>query len=115
MSWRRRSRRRVRITIGDVVLADSTASIALYETSLPPRFYLPQDHVRMDMLSRSETETRCPYKGTAMHWTARVSSRVVEDVAWTYQDPLNECRRIAGRVCFYDHRATAEVAPPPHG
>lgn len=108
------SSRRVRVTVDDVVLGDSTTTIVLYETSLPPRFYLPQDHVRMDLLGRSATETRCPYKGTAMHWTANVGGRTIEDIGWTYEDPYAECRRIAGRICFYDQRANVEVDPPPH-
>ncbi len=38
---------------------------ALFETWLPTRWYLPAEDVRLDVLTPSDTVTRCPYKGTA--------------------------------------------------
>lgn len=104
--------RRIRITLADVVLADTTAALALYETGLPVRWYLPPEAVRMDLLERSATSSGCPYKGTASYWSAHVQDRVVEDVAWGYLDPLRESERVRGHLCFYDDKVTIEVDPP---
>jgi uncharacterized protein (DUF427 family) len=106
--------RRVRVTLDDVVLADTTAAVALYETGLPPRFYLPPEAIRMELLERSETSTGCPYKGTASYWSARIGDRTVDDVAWAYLDPLREAERVRGHLCFYDDRVTVEVEPTPN-
>ena len=55
--------RHVRVSLGDTVLAESTHAHALFETGLPPRWYVPRVDVRMDLLAPSDTVTHCPYKG----------------------------------------------------
>lgn len=104
--------RRIRVTLDHTVLADTTAAVALYETGLPVRWYLPPEAVRMDVLERSETTSGCPYKGTASYWSAHLEDRVVDDVAWGYLDPLRESERVRGHLCFYDDKVTIEVDPP---
>ena len=96
--------RHVRVEVDGVVLADSTHGHVLFETGLPPRWYLPKVDVRMDLLVPSVTVSQCPYKGQAQYWSARVGDRMVEDVAWAYRTPLPESQKIAGMVCFYNER-----------
>ena len=73
-----------------MTLVDTTETLAVYETALEPRLYVDPRLVRMDVLALSATQTYCPYKGTASYWTARVGDAVLEDVAWSYEDPLPE-------------------------
>jgi uncharacterized protein (DUF427 family) len=101
--------RHVRVTLGDTVLAESTAAHALFETGLPPRWYVPRVDVRMDLLVRSGTVTHCPYKGRAEHLTARIGDGEVKDVGWSYPAPLPESIRIAGLIAFYDDRVEVTV------
>jgi uncharacterized protein (DUF427 family) len=107
--------RQVRVSIGGVVLVDTTAALAVYETALPPRWYVAPDDVRMDVLERSDTTSFCPYKGTATYWSARIDGVLTPDVAWSYDDPLRESERIARHLAFYDERVAVEVGsgPPP--
>src|SRR5207302_1838594 len=51
--------RRIRVSIDGAELARSTRAIALYESGLPVRYYLPTDDVRMDQLTESDTVTQC--------------------------------------------------------
>ena len=102
--------RHVRVTLGDTVLADSTRASALFETGLPPRWYIPQVDVRMDLLGPSDTITHCPYKGTPVHYSVEVDGQTT-DVAWSYLTPLRESERVAGLVAFYDDRVTVTVNP----
>jgi uncharacterized protein (DUF427 family) len=101
--------RNVRVSLGDTVLAESTHAHALFETGLPPRWYVPRVDVRMDLLAPSDTVTHCPYKGQAEHLSARVGDAEVEDVAWSYPSPLPESARIAGLIAFYDDRVEVTV------
>jgi uncharacterized protein (DUF427 family) len=101
--------RHIQVLLGDVVLAETRRGHALFETHLPPRWYVPRVDVRMDLLRRSDTVTHCPYKGRAEHLSAEVDGQVVRDVAWTYPTPLPESQRIAGLVSFYDNRARVLV------
>jgi uncharacterized protein (DUF427 family) len=96
--------RTVRVELNGVVLAVSPRPLVLFETGLQPRWYLPKVDVRMDLLEPTEHSSRCPYKGQAEYWSARVGDELVENIAWSYRTPLPESERIAGHVAFYDER-----------
>jgi uncharacterized protein (DUF427 family) len=103
------SSRHVRVELDGVTLAESRSPRILYETSLPPRYYLPLGDVRMDLLVPSDTHTQCPYKGTAAYWSVRVGERTYEDYVWIYRTPLPESQKIAGLACFYNEKVDLYV------
>jgi uncharacterized protein (DUF427 family) len=86
------------------ILASSRHPRILFETSLPPRYYLPLADVRLDLLVPSDTTTRCPYKGTATYWSLRVEGQLLKDLFWTYRAPFAESQKIAGLVAFYNEK-----------
>ncbi|GHH34036.1 DUF427 domain-containing protein [Lentzea cavernae] len=98
------SSRHVRIALDGVTLAASAQPRILFETSLPPRFYLPLSDVRFDLLRPSGTRTQCPYKGTADYWSVEVNGVVHEDLVWIYRSPLPESQKIGGLACFYSEK-----------
>jgi uncharacterized protein (DUF427 family) len=108
-----RSSRRLRVKVAGAALVDTAETVGLYETALEPRLYVRREHVRTDLLRRSTTTSYCPYKGTASYWTAVVGDVVIEDVAWSYDDPLPECIPIAGLLSFDDARAAVTHDLPP--
>jgi uncharacterized protein (DUF427 family) len=66
----------------------------------------------MDLLRPSTTTTWCNYKGVATYWSAVVGGYVVDDVAWTYADPLPESTVIAGMLSFDLDRASVDAELP---
>jgi uncharacterized protein (DUF427 family) len=90
-------------------VADSTHPRVLFETGLPPRFYLPKLDVRLDLLAPSEKVTHCPYKGQARYWSVRAGGTLHPDLAWSYPTPLPESEKIAGLVCFYDEKVDVSL------
>ena len=98
------STRHVRIDIDGVTVADSKRPYLLFETSLPTRYYLPQDDVNMDALSSTETHSTCPYKGTASYWSVNVGDSVYKDIVWGYPAPISEAPKIKDRVCFFNEK-----------
>lgn len=113
------SSRHVRVEIDGVTVAESRQPRILFETGLPPRYYLPLTDVRMDLLRPSATQTHCPYKGTASYWSVDTSQAgdsgaaggqaagsLHEDIVWIYRTPLPESQKIAGLACFYDEKVT---------
>jgi uncharacterized protein (DUF427 family) len=103
------SSRHIRVELDGVTLAESRAPHILFETGLPPRYYLPLSDVGTHLLRPSERRTRCPYKGTAEYWSVEVGGRVHDDLVWTYRTPLPESQKIAGMACFYDERVDLYV------
>ncbi|MGF7238699.1 MAG: DUF427 domain-containing protein [Frankia sp.] len=112
-----RTTRRLRAELAGATLVDTTDTIGVYETALEPRLYVRRELVNTDLLRPSATTSYCSYKGTASYWTAVIGDVVVEDVAWSYENPLPECSPIAGFLSFDDTRATVvhdlPAATPP--
>ena len=98
------SERQVRVERDGEVLAESSRPVAVFETTLPTRWYFPMEDVRTELLEPSDTLTRCPYKGTASYYTVRAGGRLHRDLAWTYRDPIPEIPPIKGLVAFFDER-----------
>jgi uncharacterized protein (DUF427 family) len=96
---------RVRVMLDGVVLADSERPVVLREGSLPARYYLPLEDVRMELLTPTDTSSHCPFKGDATYWSAEGAA----DVAWTYRTPVAGAERIAGRVCFFNEKVDLEI------
>ena len=103
------SSRHVRVEVDGVTVADSRQPRILFETGLPPRYYLPLIDVRQDLLRDSATKTHCPYKGTAGYWSVDAGQGLHEDIVWIYRSPLPESQKVAGLACFYDEKVTVYV------
>ncbi len=95
-----RSSRTVRVEIDGEVVAESTSPVVLFETGLPNRYYLPALDVRHDLLTPTELQTSCPYKGTARYWSVGEH----ENIVWSYPTPLPESQPIQDLYCFYNEK-----------
>ena len=103
------SSRHVRIEIEGVTMGDSRRPMLLFETGLPTRYYIPKLDVRMDLLEPSESATRCPYKGVACYWSARLGDKLVKDIVWSYPAPIPECPKIENLLSFYNEHVDIYV------
>jgi uncharacterized protein (DUF427 family) len=98
------SSRHVRVEINGQVMAQTRRPVLLFETGLQTRFYIPKQDVRMDLLESTDTLTRCPYKGVARYWSARVGDEIFKDIVWSYPAPIPECPKIENLLSFYNER-----------
>ncbi|MEJ2678615.1 MAG: DUF427 domain-containing protein [Gemmatimonadota bacterium] len=105
----RDTHRHVRVTANGETVADTHRAKILFETGLPPRYYIPPQDVRRGFVVDSDTHTGCPYKGTASYYSLKVGDTVLKDVAWYYPEPLEEAERVAGYLSFYDDKVNVEV------
>jgi len=97
------SSRHVRLELDGQLLAESTRPRVLFETMLPPRYYLPREDIRAE-LRASSTQTYCAYKGSAAYWSPVLGDEIVDDLAWSYQAPLHDAAEVGGLVAFFDER-----------
>jgi uncharacterized protein (DUF427 family) len=100
----------VRVAVDGVTVAESTNARVLREGSLPPRYYLPREHVRTELLVPTDSSTTCPFKGAASYWTLELDGHRHEDLVWSYETPIPEMVEIAGRLSFYNDRVEIVVA-----
>jgi uncharacterized protein (DUF427 family) len=63
--------------------------------------YFPPDAVDQRFLRPSDTQTVCPWKGTARYPHVVVDGQENRDAAWYYPEPKDAARQIANRVAFW--------------
>ncbi len=93
--------RRVRALYRGIEIAESDRVMLLQETRIAPVCYFPREDVHMELFHRSEYVTYCPFKGNAAHYSLRSDEISVENVLWSYENPINESAHIADYVAFY--------------
>ena len=108
----RPTQRRLRVDVAGTTLVDTADTVIVFETALAPRLYVDPSFVRTDLLRRTETSSYCNYKGVATYWAAVVGDTVVNDVAWSYEDPPPETAPIKGFLSFDTERADVAAEQP---
>ncbi len=115
------STRRVRVELGGVLIADTTAAWRVLETSHPPTWYLPHEDFRDVEMVNTGRSSHCEWKGRAGYLTLAAGGRTEADVAWAYPDPVAAYGAIAGHLALYPGRMDAcwvddeRVEPQPGG
>jgi uncharacterized protein (DUF427 family) len=102
------SSRHVRVLLGGELLAESRRPVIVFETGLPPRYYLPPDDVHAQLIP-IENRSRCPYKGIASYWSVEATGTLERALVWTYPQPLEAIEAIAGLLCFFNERVDLEL------
>ena len=103
------SSRHFRAELDGVVLAESPNSMILFETGLPPRYYVPITALNQEVLRPSDTVTHCPYKGAATYWSVQAGDQLHKDLIWLYRTPFPEVQKIAGLAAVYNEKVDIYV------
>ena len=95
---------RVRVGVGDAVVADSERTLILREQGYEPVYYFPPEDVDFSLLERTEHTTYCPYKGQADYYSIPAGGERSINAAWQYRNPFSWVGEITGHVAFYPNR-----------
>ncbi|WP_197032379.1 DUF427 domain-containing protein [Bacillus sp. UNC41MFS5] len=98
------SSRHIKIVLEGKTIAESKRPVIVFETGVPVRYYLPKEDVVQDFLEASNLKTRCPYKGIASYWSVKIEGKRLENIVWSYLNPIPEIPKIAGLLSFYNER-----------
>ncbi len=96
--------RRACVSLGGVVLADSSRALRVLETSQAPAIYFPPEDVAMDHLLPSARRSLCEWKGMASYFDAEAGGKTSEAACWTYRDPDPRYAELLDHVAFYPQR-----------
>jgi uncharacterized protein (DUF427 family) len=102
-----RNPKRVVVTLGGKIIADSTEAFTLRESTYPAVQYIPRKHVDMAVLTRSGTTSYCPYKGDASYFSIAAGGAHAADAIWTYEAPHAAVAPIKDHLAFYPDRVDA--------
>ena len=100
--------KRIRVSTGGVVIADTTHALTLKEASYPAVQYVPRTDANMALFARTERTTHCPYKGDASYFSINANGKSIENSIWTYETPFPAMAKITGYLAFYPDKVTIE-------
>jgi uncharacterized protein (DUF427 family) len=80
----------------NIVLADSDQTIVI-----EGNHYFPPESINRDYLQKSDTHTKCPWKGEASYYDVVIDGEVEENAAWYYPEPKKAAKEIKNHVAFY--------------
>ena len=100
--------KRIRVSAGGVVIADTTHALTLKEASYPAVQYVPRNDANLALLARTERTTHCPYKGDANYFSINANGKTIENSIWTYEAPFPAMAEISGHLAFYPDKVTIE-------
>lgn len=98
------SSQRVMIEFNGELIADSTSTFRILETSHPPGYYIPPEDVRLEFLEPERESSFCEWKGIARYYGLELNGKRTHAVAWCYPEPLPGFEAIAHAVAFYPGR-----------
>ena len=101
------TQRRVVVTVGGRVVADSRNALTLQEASYPAVQYVPRADVDLSLLARTTHATYCPYKGDCAYYSVPAGGERAVNAVWTYEQPYDAVAAIRDHVAFYSDRVDA--------
>mgnify|MGYP000435941571 CR=1 FL=1 len=80
----------------DQVIAESNDTIVIENNH-----YFPPSSIKKEFYKESQTQSVCPWKGTASYYTLEVNGQENKDAAWYYPDTKQMANNIKGYVAFW--------------
>lgn len=102
-----RNPKRVVVSAGGKVIADTRSALTLKEASYPAVQYIPRADADLATLERSDHHSWCPYKGEASYFSIPGIDRG-DNAIWTYEQPHEAVADIRGHLAFYSDRVVIE-------
>ncbi len=96
--------KKIKVEFAGKVIAETTKSYKVMETSSPPCYYIPQEDIQMDFLFKSAYKTLCEWKGSARYWSINVDGNISKNAGWSYPVPWEGFEQIKDHIAFFAGR-----------
>jgi len=91
---------RIRVRLGDVLMAETARALRVLETYHAPTYYLPPEDVGAT-LRPAQGSSFCEWKGVARYFDVISGDVTARRAAWSYDSPTARFAALAGYVAFY--------------
>ena len=81
----------------DTVVVETDATVIV-----EGNHYFPPDSIQKEYLRETDHDSVCPWKGTAEYYDVVFGDEVNGAAAWTYPQPKEAAKQIAGYVAFWN-------------
>jgi uncharacterized protein (DUF427 family) len=95
---------RVIVTAGGRQIADTREALTLREAGYAPVQYIPLEDVNRELLTPSDHESYCPFKGEASYYSIPTAGELGVNAIWEYREPYEAVGEIRGHIAFYADR-----------
>ncbi len=95
---------RVIVSLDGQQVADTREALTLNEAGYAPVQYIPLGDVNQELLTPSDHESYCPFKGDASYYSIPSVGERGLNVVWEYREPYDAVAQIRGHVAFYADR-----------
>lgn len=92
---------RLRAVVDGRTIAETTRGLRVLETAGAPVYYFPPDDVRLAAFEASPHRSVCEWKGDAVYHSYVGPDRTIDNLAWSYEEPLPGYEAIRGYLAFY--------------
>ena len=75
----------MKVVLGDTILAEAPHEDLI---RIEGNWYFPPASVKSELLEKSDTPYRCPWKGDCQYFNLRDGDALLQDRAWSYPNPL---------------------------
>ena len=99
----------VEVWVSGRKVAESDTPVVLEETGMPTRYYLPREHVELDLFRATTFTSTCPLKGSASYWSLELDGSTHDGIVWSYEEPIEGAEQIKGLMAFYYDRVELKV------
>lgn len=99
---------RIKVSLGDQVVADTSRGYVVHEQGLPPRYYIPRADIRAELSPGAGAGT-CPWKGEWKHLNVSVGDAAIPNGAWTYFESKPATEQTKDCVAFYESKFTIDA------
>ncbi|MFU0506076.1 DUF427 domain-containing protein [Pseudaminobacter sp. NGMCC 1.201702] len=101
----------VNVSFADAMVASTDDALILREEGYEPVLYVPFRDIYFEFLTRSNTATKSPHKGTASYWNVSAGGQAAQDVMWAYETPDQPVEVLAEYGAFDPHKVRFEIVP----
>jgi uncharacterized protein (DUF427 family) len=80
----------------DTIIAESNDTVVIENNH-----YFPPSSIHSEFLNKTNTRTRCPWKGDASYYSIEVNGEINKDAAWYYPETSHAAKPIEGYIAFW--------------